>query len=32
VLLQQFAAELAEEFDYRPRYNIAPTQSVTAVR
>src|SRR5262245_35897837 len=26
VLLQQFAADLAEEFDYRPRYNIAPTQ------
>lgn len=32
VLLQQFAAELAEEIDYRPRYNIAPTQRVLAVR
>jgi putative SOS response-associated peptidase YedK len=32
VLLQQFAAELTEEFEYRPRYNIAPTQQVLAVR
>ena len=32
VLLDQFAAELADEIDYRPRYNIAPTQSVLAVR
>jgi putative SOS response-associated peptidase YedK len=32
LLLDQFAAELAGEIDYRPRYNIAPTQSVLAVR
>jgi putative SOS response-associated peptidase YedK len=32
VLLQQFEAEMAEELDYRPRYNIAPTQNVFAVR
>lgn len=31
-LLSQFAAELADPIDYRPRYNIAPTQSVLAVR
>jgi putative SOS response-associated peptidase YedK len=32
LLLDQFAAELAGEINYRPRYNIAPTQSVLAVR
>jgi putative SOS response-associated peptidase YedK len=32
VLLSQFAAELAEEMDYGPRFNVAPTQSVVTIR
>lgn len=32
LVLSQFAAEMAEEIDYRPRYNIAPTQDVLAIR
>jgi len=32
VLLTQFGAELQMPLDFRPRYNIAPTQSVLAVR
>lgn len=32
VLTSQFAAELQLPLDFRPRYNIAPTQSVLAVR
>ena len=32
VLLAQFGAELQMQFDFRPRYNIAPTQSVLVVR
>jgi len=31
-LLDQFAADMPAVIDYRPRYNIAPTQSVLAVR
>ena len=31
-LLAQFAAELPKEITYRPRYNIAPSQRVLAVR
>lgn len=32
LLLDQFAAEMAEPIDYRPRYNIPPTTNVLAVR
>src|SRR5258705_241205 len=32
LLLDQFAAEMAEPIDYRPRYNIPPTANVLAVR
>ena len=32
VLLSQFGAELQIPLDFRPRYNIAPTQTVLAVR
>jgi putative SOS response-associated peptidase YedK len=32
VLLSQFAAERQMRLDFRPRYNIAPTQSVLSVR
>jgi len=28
IILNQFAAEIAEEQDWEPRYNIAPTQNV----
>ena len=32
LLLDQFAAEMAEERDFPARYNIAPTQDVLAIR
>ena len=32
LILSQFAAEMAEEWGIEPRYNIAPTQSVLAIR
>jgi putative SOS response-associated peptidase YedK len=32
LLLQQFAAEQREEFDYRPGYNVAPTQKIPIIR
>jgi putative SOS response-associated peptidase YedK len=32
VLLDQFAAELGEAEIFDPRYNIAPTQEVLAIR
>jgi putative SOS response-associated peptidase YedK len=32
LLLSQFAAEMAESLDVVPRYNIAPTQQVLAIR
>jgi putative SOS response-associated peptidase YedK len=32
VLVSQFGAELQREFDFSPRYNIAPSQDVLAVR
>src|SRR5438034_11143801 len=31
-LLAEFAADLPQVIDYRPRYNIAPTQQVLAIR
>ena len=31
-ILTDFAAELRPEYNYTPRYNIAPTQEVLAVR
>jgi len=31
-LLDQFAADMPAVIDYRPRYNIAPTPKVLAVR
>ena len=32
VLLSQFGADLQMRIDFRPRFNIAPTQKVLAVR
>jgi putative SOS response-associated peptidase YedK len=31
-LLEKFGVQLGEDFEYKPRYNVAPSQQVPVIR